>query len=511
MRRGVAAILAAVALAAVGSVPLASATELPAASGEPVPPAVPVPPVTTTETGAPAPASGTREPAAASRPPLPAMIPAGLPTTQTMIAPAEGEVVRLPVGHARILEMPIPVRDVVVANGVVADVSIRRRDQVFVVGKTVGQTNVFFMDRAGQVIRRLEVQVNLDAGTLNDTLRRLLPDERIRAESIGGTLFLSGSVRSAGAVANATQVARRFVPDAANVVNLLKVADEQQVLLRVRVAEVQRTALKELGLYTWLRNFGSLNLTDIAPFSGAGLTSTNVAGSWLQANGRLATKYEFMVRALEKDGLIKTLAEPNLTAISGETAKMLAGGEYPVPVAQKDGNVTIEFKPFGVALGFTPVVVGEGRISLKLASEVSAIDKTFEVGVGTITVYGLKVRRAETSVELPSGGTLMIAGLIQNDSLNNVDGLPYLKDVPILGQLFRSESFQRNESELVVMVTAMIVKPVDGNRLAVPTDGFSPGSDLDVYLLGRLQHVYNGGAGPPPAEAVQGPVGYIMD
>ncbi|MEO5373568.1 MAG: type II and III secretion system protein family protein [Alphaproteobacteria bacterium] len=429
----------------------------------------------------------------------------------------EAEVVELAVAHSRLIELPVPVRDVMLSSAAVADVVVKRSNQIFIVGRTPGQTNVILLNHDGKVIRRLEVRVRIDIGALTETLKKLFPEERIRPESVGDSVFLAGTVRSPAAAATAMQVARRFVAKDENIVNVLKVSDEQQVLLRVRVAEVQKTTLKELGFYPLINRLTFGNLTSFTPNSGIGLVSSSPAawfgqGSFFYSKGKGALPdFSLMIQALERQGLIRTLAEPNLTAISGETAKMLAGGEYPIPTSNTNGNIGITFKQFGVALGFSPVVVAPGKISLKLSSEVSALDRDNQVSILGTTIPGLKVRRAETSVELASGGSLMIAGMLQNDMIEALNGIPGIKDVPVLGQLFRSESFQKSESELVVMVSAYVVQPVDNNMLALPTDGLVPASDLDFYLLGRLYHVYSGGEGPPPAESLQGPVGYIMD
>ncbi len=224
-----------------------------------------------------------------------------------------------------------------------------------------------------------------------------------------------------------------------------------------------------------------------------------------------------VAQALERDGILRTLAEPNLTAISGESAKFLAGGEFPVPTSRdRDGNVQLEFKPFGVGLNFTPVVLSEGRISLKISTEVSELssDGAFVLqGVGGdgVTVPGLKVRRAETTLELPSGGSLVMAGLLSDTMRQNIDGVPGVKDVPVLGQLFRSRDYQKNETELVVIVTPYLVDPTSRKNLALPTDGFAPASDMDTILMGRLNATYGARGAEPGDKSLQGPVGFVVD
>ncbi|MFN3077739.1 MAG: type II and III secretion system protein family protein [Alphaproteobacteria bacterium] len=441
---------------------------------------------------------------------------------------ADGQVIKIPVNQSRVIELSESVRDVVVSNAEIADVMVRRPKQVFILAKAVGQTNVFLMDGDGDVLRRLEIRSHVDVDTLGATLTGLMPEERIKVASVGGAVFLSGNVRSQSAAANAQSVARRFVTKDEEIVNLLKISDEQQVLLRVRVAEVQKSAMKELGIFPTIPNHNTNYATNVAPLNATGSSIFNTFNSTMGAGmnsfspptyfgqifmpfafGNKGPDFTLMIDALEQHGLISTLAEPNLTSISGETAKMLAGGEFPVPTSSSNGSIGIEFKPFGVALGFTPIVVAPGRISLKMSSEVSAIDPSVTVAIQGTQIHGLKVRRADTSVELASGASLMIAGMLQNDMTEALNGMPGIMDIPILGALFRSSSFQRRESELVIMVTAYVVQPQDNNRLALPTDGMVPASDLELYLLGRLFHVYAGG-GPPPAESVQGPIGYIM-
>lgn len=437
---------------------------------------------------------------------IPLIIDQGRAAATASSSAAAGKVLSLALHKTQPIDLPADVQDIVVGNPEIADVIVRSPRQVYVSAKALGDTNIFFLGRNGELLRRLEVAVRLDVQTLQQTLREMLPDERIEVSAVNDTIFLKGKVRSAAGAANAVGVARRFVAADTNVVNMMQVAGEQQVLLRVRVAEIQRSALKEVDVQAnldlqanefILSALTAGGATTVAPFGGA--TITGGSGS-------------VSLNLLEQNGLVKTLAEPNLTAVSGEEAKMLAGGEFPLPVSEDDrGRVIVEYKPFGVSLGFIPVILGPGRISLKVSTEVSALSTTQTVSIGSITLPTLTVRRASTTVELPSGGSLMIAGLLSNDITSSLAGLPGLKDLPILGALFRSSSFKENESELVITVTAYVVEPADHKAIALPTDGFIPASDLDRYLMGRLHKVYLRPERQVPAEGLQGPLGYIVE
>jgi pilus assembly protein CpaC len=430
---------------------------------------------------------------------------------------AVSDVMRLSLNKTRIVELPEDVRDVLVSSSDIADVQIKTPRQAFLIAKSVGDTNIMFLDKFGNVVLKLELHVQVDIDSLRATLVQIMPGENITAYAVGDNLFLSGSVRSDSAAASAKAVARPFVSEDAKLINLLKVQAEQQVLLKVRVSEVQKSALKELGINTSIGSYvlaglgGNLTSPTTGALSGT-LTAYQSTLTKIEHGGGGGSPISFVIKALETRGMIKSLAEPNLTAVSGETAKLLAGGEFPIPVSDQNGQISVQFKPFGVGLAFTPVVLSNGRINLKLSSEVSSLDWNNKVGItSTTNVPALKVRRAESTVELPSGGSLMIAGLLQNDVTNDIQGLPGAKDMPILGALFRSSNFQRSETELVVSVTAYVVRPGGDSQFALPTDGMEHGSDLDLYLFGRLHGVYKGGKGPPPAMAIEGPFGYIME
>jgi pilus assembly protein CpaC len=429
-------------------------------------------------------------------------------------APAGTQQLALALNKSLMIRLVRPARDVLVANPAIADVVLRSADTVFVVGRKVGETNVYFFDAAGQQIDQIDVRVDFDSGAVEAALKHAIPSEKIDVSTANQSVVLMGTVASPIASENARQIARQFVADDKSIINLLKIRGQNQVLLRVRVAEMSRQIVKELGISpTAIFNAGtsSFNLAGAAqnftnaPF--AALTATTPLGA--------ASRLSGLIQALESNGLVKTLAEPNLTAVSGEPASFLVGGEFPVPVPQQGtGNstvITVDYKEFGIRLTFTPVVLSPTVISLRISTEVSQLSTQGQVNFGGFVIPALSVRRAETTVELPSGGSIAIAGLLQNDIQNTIQGLPGLKDIPILGALFASTQFQRNESDLVIAVTPLLVRPVDPNTLAFPTDGFGPASDFDMYLLGRLHAEYTKPEAGQPHGQPKGPFGFIME
>lgn len=465
----------------------------------------------------PAPAPAPRVRVAPEAGGAPAVLPSARSTALPMRISAKvvSEPVRVAVNKTMPVELPAAVRDIVVGNPDVADVIVRSPTEVYVSGRQAGQTNVVFLDRSGRPLRRLDVDVHVDSDALRDVLRQVMPDERnIQVSAVGEAIFLAGTVRSEAAAASARTLARRYVKDDASVVTMMRVATEQQVLMQVKVAEMQKTVLKELGVGV-SSGRESLHLDDVSALvSTTGTIGLTTSASSLFGSVTVAGVDSLVATfsALERQGLIKTLVEPNLTAVSGETASLLAGGEFPIPVSEQDNTVTLEFKPFGVSLNFVPVVLDPGRISLKLQTEVSAVDNnTAPVVLNNFRIPGLTVRRASSTVEMPSGGSIMIAGLLQNDITSTLSGMPGIMDVPVLGALFRSNSFQRKETELVVIVSAYVVQPMDKPGLALPTDGFTPSSDLDLYVMGKLQETYTRPAATSPVPAqLQGPMGYIV-
>ncbi|NWG46289.1 MAG: type II and III secretion system protein family protein [Alphaproteobacteria bacterium] len=435
---------------------------------------------------------------------------------------------KLGLNKAALIRLPVDAADILVAKPEVVDAVIRTPRTAFILGQAVGQSNAFFFDASGRQILNLDIQVERDVGPLRDLYAKLMPEARIEAEALNNHIVLRGLVPNAVAANQAKEIAARFIDNPEGVVNLLTIEAGEQVMLQVRVAEMRRTVAKQLGLdLRTVFDVGEVNfdLATANPFSVLGqFLGENDGFSYVDNvdNGQGA---EAVIKALERHGLLRTLAEPTLTAVSGESAEFLAGGEFPVPVARdQDGNVIIEFKPFGVGLGFTPVVLGEGNISLKISTEVSElsnenafvsdggsilIDGT-EYLISGITIPSISVRRAQTTVELPSGGSLVMAGLLKQQTQQNIDGIPALKDLPVLGALFRSRDFAENETELVVIVTPYIVTPTSASKLRAPTDGFVNATDLETILLGRLNGMYKAPAGPVTKVPGQ-PVGFILD
>jgi len=438
----------------------------------------------------------------------------------------------LALNKAAVIELDVDARDVLVANPEVVDAIVRTPRRIFIMALKIGQTNAIFLDSQGKQIGTLEVFVGSDVADLNDQLSRQLKGAKIRVEALNDNVVLNGTVTSAQQASQAQDMATRFAGEA-KVVNALSIEQASQVLIKVRVAEMGRTIAKQLGINVTAA-VGDLNGTPIFAstdnqFSLLGRALSNLSGARIGSVGVSClvnalvlgcnpdpNNVQGVVQALEDIGLVRTLAEPNLTAVSGEAARFLAGGEFPVPISRdRDGNVTVAYKQFGVGLAFTPVVLDKGHISLQVSTEVSELTNTgaFSVSGGGfnngLTIPALAVRRAETTVELPSGGSLVIGGLLQNQTKQNINGFPGLKDLPILGALFRSRDYQNSETELVVMVTAYLVDPVTEARLARPDTGFVVPTDLETVLTGRLNSVYGRNIMPP--NAPRNTVGYIVE
>jgi pilus assembly protein CpaC len=457
------------------------------------------------------------------------------------ISGGSGQVTRsivLWLGKAAIVELPVEAKDVLVANPEIVDAVVRTPTRTYLLGQKVGTTNAFFFDAAGKQILNVEIRVERDVSPIEATIKRYLPKARVKIESVNDSIVLTGTVPSAADADKARSIAVRFIGDDKRVFSMITIAGGEQVLLRVRVAEMQRTIAKQLGInMDSLFDLGevALDLNTTNPFSILGRSLTDAISSVTYSrragengNNVNADSVETAFQALERHGLLRTLAEPNLTAISGESAKFLAGGEFPVPKSRdRDGNVTIEFKPFGVGLAFTPVVLSEGRISLRISTEVSELQQqgsfvapssfitdptTNElIEIKGLTIPALRVRRAATTVELPSGGSLVMAGLLQQASKQDINALPGVKELPVIGALFQSRDFQNDETELVVMVTPYLVGAVKEKDIRLPTDGFAHPTDFETIFLGRLNAVYGKSNKSPSARRLEGPIGFILE
>lgn len=451
-----------------------------------------------------------------------AFLTAAVPTLQAAAQPVDLANVNadlvIPVNKSQTLQTDRPVRDVLVGNPEIADVTPLSDRTLYVLGKQIGSTSLRVYDRARNLVTVLNVVVTYDVDGLKASLGEVLPSEDVEIRPVGDALVLTGTVSSAEQAARAMQLAERVAPG--KVSNFLSVAGSQQVMLSVRFVEMQRSLARDLGIRSLTGSVIGGNQTRILPVGipasealaeAVGATNPGsilgLAGALLDGRFGLSGTFD----ALETKGLLRTLAEPNLIALSGESASFLAGGEFPVPVAQAQGSgggttITVEFKPFGVSLGFTPTVLGNGLISLAVVPEVSQIDPSSTVTISGFRIFGLSTRRASTTVELRDGQSFAIAGLLQSDFQDTINQVPGLAEVPILGGLFRSSSYQRRETELVMIVTPHLVQPVDPTALALPGSNFVQPTFFDLHLLGRVA-----GAGSAPANMLAGQSAAGMD
>jgi pilus assembly protein CpaC len=450
------------------------------------------------------------------------------PAIQVTASDAGSRFVPLGIGKSVVIDLPRDIKDVLVADPKIANAVIRSARRAYIIGSTVGQTNVFFFDADGRQIAGLDIAVTRDLNGLRGALKQALPGRDIRVEGLGTGVVLSGNVSSPLESQTAFDIASRLVDDGRKVVNGIVIHGRDQVMLKVTVAEVQRDVIKQLGIDlngTLGSGTSVLNFSNSNPFP--------VLGQALVESNRIAATYKSVtstLRAMERAGVIRTLAEPNLTAISGESSNFLAGGEFPIPAGYTCDPVTricqyqIQWKKFGVGLNFTPVVLGEGRISLKVMTEVSELSTdnqlTLTQSLGaddtrTLTIPSIRTRRAETTVEIPSGGALAMAGMIQEQTKQQINGIPGLMQIPVLGQLFRSRDFINRQTELMVIVTPYVVRAVAQKNLSRPDDGFANPSDPQTILLGRLNRIY-GVPGKVDSKAdtrltYRGNVGFILD
>ena len=447
---------------------------------------------------------------------------AHVPVIQVAASEATSRFVPLGIGKSVAIDLPADIKDVLVADPKIANAVIRTSRRVYMIGVTVGQTNIFFFDADGKQIAGFDIAVTRDLNGLRGALKQTMPGSDIRIEGVGDGIMLSGSAASASEAQQAYDLASRLVGDGTKVVNGISVRGRDQVMLKVTVAEVQRDVIKQLGVdFSGTTSYGSsgFNIGTTNPFSATGQALSSSALS-ATVKGMTAT-----LRAMERAGVIRTLAEPNLTAISGETATFMAGGEFPIPAGLSCDTTKsppvcqaqISFKKFGVSLVFTPIVLSEGRISLKVMTEVSDLSSdnaiTLQVPGSTqsLTVPSIATRRADTTVEIPSGGSLAMAGMIQEKTKQQINGVPGLMQVPILGALFKSRDYINKQSELMILITPYVVRAVAQRNLSRPDDGYADASDPATVLLGKFNRIYGSSGKPEARIGYFGKPGFILD
>ena len=441
---------------------------------------------------------------------------------------------KVPMNRAVVVESDEAFAELSIANPGIADISTLSERTIYVLGKAPGRTTLTLLAPDGSLITNVEVQVTPDVSELKERLREVLPGEHIEVRPANDGLILSGIVSSAAALDRALDLAQRYAPE--RVSNLMTVGGSQQVMLKVRFAEMNRSVRKSLSA-----SVGINGINDDGDFGSAGGSGTYIDGDNLsnlfdgdpdtrvtrsgESTGAISfgfggsnVELAILLEALETRGFIRTLAEPNLTALSGQNAEFLAGGEYPVPVANEEGTVTVDFKPFGILLNFTPRVIGK-NINLRLTAEVSGVDTTIGFTDAGFTVNGFRTRSTSTTVEMRDGESFAIAGLLQDDFTDGISKVPWLGDIPILGTLFRSADYQRSQSELVIIVSAHLVSPTTGEALALPTDRVRPPTEREFFLNGvdaapaggGSVSTRNTGAGEVARQDFSGSYGYVME
>jgi len=430
----------------------------------------------------------------------------------------------LGVGKSIVIDLPRDIKDVLVADPKIANAVVRSAQRAYIIGAAVGQTNIVFFDSAGQQIAAYDIAVKRDLNGIRAALKQTLPNSDIQIDGLGEGVILTGTAASPIDAQQAGDLAARLTGGADKVVNSIIVRGRDQVMLKVAVAEVARSIIKQLGIdLSANRTYGTavVNFNNANPF-----TVNNaplVPGNALTTTFGGAPTVQATLRAMESAGVVRTLAEPNLTAISGESATFISGGEFPIPTGVTCQTTTagaigqcvqtVSFKKFGISLNFTPVVLTEGRISLRVMTEVSEIsnENSLNGGSGGTTIPSIKTRRAETTLEIPSGGSMAMAGLIQDQTKQAINGLPGLSQLPVLGTLFRSRDYINKQTELMVLVTPYVVRAVAQKDLSRPDDGFASASDPQTELLGNINRIYGVPGRVEPARNYRGAYGFITD
>lgn len=469
--------------------------------------------------------------------------------------------VTVPVSRAELIEVPVEMGEVIVADPRIADVYVHGKNKVSIIGKTLGITTVRVFDPEGKLIRSVEVTVGYDLPAIRKALKEFLPYEPIGVEMVNTNLALTGQVSSISAADKAVKIVNEYVEPAFSVsstkptmtsaakndgelatgyqptglrpkvINLMTVTAGQQVMLRVRVGEMRRTALKNLGVNLQMINSGTNGAIALATGSGTAAVSMAgglgpnfgiysfptqgntvprglIGGTYLNNHGNGVSG---VLDALERDGLFKVLAEPNLVAMSGEKAQFLAGGEFPIPVQADDGQISIKFKPFGVSVNFLPVVLNESRVRVQVEPEVSEISNEGAIVINSIEIPAISTRRAKTTVELAPGESFMIGGLILDEMKSTIEQLPGVSEIPVLSALFRSTAYQREETELVLAITPYLVDPMLSGDVKLPTDEFKPASVMESFFYGALGSLSDDAERISQTPSLEGPIGFMVD
>ncbi len=423
----------------------------------------------------------------------------------------------VPMNRAIVVESDVPFAELSIANPGIADISTLSDKSIYILGITPGRTTMTLLSPDGKLISNVDIHVTPDIAEFKERLQQILPGENIEVRTANDGIVLSGTVSSAVKLDRALDLANRYAPD--RVSNLMNVGGTQQVMLKVRFAEMQRSVSKSLSSSLAVTGGNSIG---VQAETGTWLDGDNAIGNEIAvgngseggfALGFTAGSLQFAVllEALESKGVVRTLAEPNLTALSGQEAKFLAGGEYPIPISNGDGTISVEYKPFGVELNFTPTVVDGDLINLVINAAVSSIDSTTTLETGGVTINAFKRRETSTTVEMRDGESFAIAGLLQDDFRDLNGQVPWLGDIPILGALFRSADYSRSQSELVIIVTPHLVTPTRGEALALPTDRIRIPSEKELFLFGQTAGKQKGGAGEVARQDFSGAYGYVME
>ncbi len=437
---------------------------------------------------------------------------------------AASSALKVPMNRAVVVESDVPFAELSIANPGIADISTLSDRTIYVLGKLPGRTTLTLLGGDGRLITNVEVQVTPDVTEFKERLRQILPGESIEVRTANDGIVLSGTVSSTARLDRALDLAERYAPD--RVSNLMSVGGTQQVMLKVRFAEMQRTVSKQLSAGLLINGIGSSLSGSVGGGSGALVPGTAI-GSAASTNLNLnasavgqaavgftigSTQFGVLLEALESKGVIRTLAEPNLIALSGQEAKFLAGGEYPVPVAQDNDSISVEYKPFGIELNFTPRVVDGDVINLSLSAAVSSLDPANGFSQNGFSIDAFKRREVSTTVEMRDGESFAIAGLLQDDFTDLNSQVPWLGDIPILGTLFRSTQYMRQQSELVIIITPHLVTPTRGEALSLPTDRIKIPTESELFLFGKVAgKTPRGAAGEVARQDFSGSYGYVME